>query len=130
MGKGVWEVLDGLQHPKLRVLAESLRSTVLHSRAVSTTNKYTNAFLRWKRWAQQYEGVSVFPVREAEFALYLQHLGETTSSKSAVEEAINGVSWVQQLGGFPPLTGSPFLSIVLDGLQRALRSGRSQCLTT
>ena len=43
MGKGVWEVLDGLQHPKPRVLAESLRSTVLHSKAVSTTNKYTTA---------------------------------------------------------------------------------------
>ena len=89
---------------------------MLHSRAVSTTKKYTNAFLRWNRWAQQYEGVSVFPVREAEFALYLQYLGETTSSKSAVEEAINGVSWVQQLG-VSLLTGSPFLIIVLDGLQ-------------
>ena len=42
------------------------------------------------------------PVREAEFAPYLQHLGETTSSKSTVEEAINDVSGVQQLGGFPP----------------------------
>ena len=55
-----------------------------------------------------------------DFALYLQHLGDTSGSKSAVEEAVNSVSWVHQLAGYPAMSESPFVRIVLDGLQRKL----------
>ena len=116
----MWSTLEKFQKPELRALAEALKSTILSSRAASTTSKYVNAFLRWKRWAQQYEGFEVVPAKEAEFALYLQFVSASTASKAAVEEAVNGVSWVQQLAGFPPLSDSPFISIVLDGLQRRL----------
>ena len=112
--------MEHLRKPELRALAEALKSTILSSRAASTTSKYVNTFLRWKRWAQQYEGFEVVPAKEAEFALYLQFVSASTASKAAVEEAVNGVSWVQQLAGFPPLSDSPFISIVLDGLQRCL----------
>ena len=120
LAKGAWEVLAELRNPELKELVASLEATVLASRAPSTVSKYVNAFGRWKQWAQQYEGMVVLPVNEAEFALYLQHLGDTTASRSAVEEAVNGVSWVQQLAGFPAVTGSSFVGIVLDGLQRRL----------
>ena len=120
LGKGIWSTLEKFQKPELRALAEALKSTILSSRAASTISKYVNAFLRWKRWAQQYEGFEVVPAKEAEFALYLQFISASTASKAAVEEAVNGVSWVQQLAGFPPLSDSPFISIVLDGLQRRL----------
>ena len=120
MNKGMWEALNEIQHPELQALVGSLRSTVLCSRIPSTTGKYVNAFMRWKRWAQQYEGVTVIPVKEAEFALYLQHVGGTSASKAAVEEAVNGISWVQQLAGFHLMSTSPFVGIVLDGLQRQL----------
>ena len=76
--------------------------------------------MRWKRWAQQYKSFEVVPAKEAEFSLYVQFVGASTVSKAAVEEAVNGVSWVQQLAGFSPLSDSPFISIVLDGLQRHL----------
>ena len=33
------------------------------------------------------------------FALYLQHLGETSKSHSAVSDAINAVAWVQRMAG-------------------------------
>ena len=62
----------------------------------------------------------MFPVREADFALYLQHVGDSTASKSAVEEAVNSIGWVQQLAGFPPVADSPFVRMVLDGMQRQL----------
>ena len=116
----MWEELDGLRNPELHALAASLKTTVLASRAVSTTSKYVNAFLRWKQWAQQYEGISILPVKESEFALYLQHVGDTTASKSAVEEAVNSISWIQQTAGFPPVSASPFVGVVVDGLQRQL----------
>ena len=62
----------------------------------------------------------MFPVREIDLALYLQYLGNTTESKSAVEEAVNAVGWVHQLAGYPAVSGLPFVCIVLEGLQRKL----------
>ena len=93
---------------------------MLHSRASSTTKNYLNAFRRWKEWAEPHRDVSVYPVQEVHFALYLQHLGETVQSKSAVEEAVNAIGWVHQLSGRPSLTESPFVCATLSGLQRKL----------
>ena len=62
----------------------------------------------------------MFPVQEVHFALYLQHLGEIVQSKSAVEEAVNAVSWVHQISGLPAVTASPFVRATLSGLQRKL----------
>ena len=104
----------------MKRLAESLPNTVLHSRADGTTKKYLYAFQRWKQWALPRREVAVFPVGEVPFALYLQHLGETVKSKSAVEEAVNAVSWVHQLSGLPAVTESPFVRATLSGLQRRL----------
>lgn len=87
---------------------------------MSTVNKYVSAFLRWRRWAATHKEITVFPVKESEFALYLQHVADTACSKSAVEEALNAVSWVNQLAGYHPLSESVFLRVVLDGLQRKL----------
>ena len=97
-----------------------IQSTVLASRAHSTTTKHLYAFPRWKNWADAHSEVVVFPVCETDFALYLQHLGDTVGSKSTVEEAVNAVGWVHQLAGYPTLAESSFVRIVLDGLQRNL----------
>ena len=48
----------------------------------------------------------------------LQHLGETTQSKSSVEEAVNAVGWVHQISGLPSISASPFVRATLAGLQR------------
>lgn len=120
MTVGIWETLGQLQDPELRRLASSLPDTVLHSRADSTASKYLYAFRRWKMWAEKRIEVTVYPVQEVHFALYLQHLGETTQSRSAVEEAVHAISWVQQLAGHPPISGSPFVRAALSGLQRKL----------
>ena len=57
---------------------------------------------------------------EVHLALYLQHLAETVTSKSAVEEAVNAIGWAHQLAGLPPVVGSPFVKATLGGLQRQL----------
>ena len=41
-------------------------------------------------------------------------------SNSSVKEAVNAISWVHQLTGYPAIAESPFVRIVLDGLQRNL----------
>ena len=78
---GVWMELAKLQDPELRCLAEAFSDTVLHSRVDGTTKKYLYAFKRWRQWAVPRREVAVFPVREVNFALYLQHLGESVRSK-------------------------------------------------
>ena len=116
----VWCELAKLQDPELRRLAESLPETVMHSRADSTTRKYIYAFQRWRAWAEERCEVAIFPIQEVHFALYLQHLGEVSASKSAVEEAVNAISWVQQIAGLPSIAESPFVRATLSGLQRKL----------
>ena len=113
MGTGVWRALKDIQDPESMGLVTSLRSTVLASRALATINKYLGTFLRWKHWVKAHREVAVFPVKGTEFALYLQHLGDTTGSKSAVEEAVHSVGWVHQLAGYPSMSNLPFVNMVL-----------------
>ena len=76
--------------------------------------------MRWKKWAKQKSEVTVFPAGEVHFALYLQHLGETIRSKSAIEEALNAISWAHQLAGHPPINTFAFVHATVAGLQRKL----------
>ena len=120
MSEGIWSELGSIEDPELKRLAKALPATLLHSRADSTTTKYIGAFQRWKSWAEGHQEVKVYPIEEVHFALYLQHLAETTGSKSAVEEATNAISWVQQLAGHRTIMSSPFVKTTLEGLQRKL----------
>ena len=58
------------------------------------------------------------PVNEVHFALYLQHLGESSGSVVAVQAALNAVCWIHQLAGFPPPSSSGFVRATVAGLQR------------
>ena len=62
----------------------------------------------------------MFPAEDLQFALYIQHLAETTESRAAVEVAVNAMSWAHQMAGLQPISGSPFVRTVLAGLQRQL----------
>lgn len=116
----VWAELAKLKDPELQHLAESLPATVLHSRANSTVTKYSYTFQRWKVWEEPRSEVSVFPVSEVHFALYLQHLGETVHSWSVVQEAVNAIGWVHQLLGLEPIMQLPFVRATMAGLKRQL----------
>ena len=121
---GAWASLHEVRDPELRRLAEALPDTLLQSRASSTTTKYLRAYERWNRWAGQRAETAAYPVNEVHFALYLQHIGVSTQSKSAAEEAVNVISWVQQLADHPPGSTSPLVRATLAGLQRKLAKPR------
>lgn len=99
--------LAKLEGPELKRLADSLPDTVHHSRADSTATKHLYAFKQRK----------VFPVQEVHFALYLQHLSESTQSKTAVQEAASAIGWSRQLAGLPSIVESSFVRATLAGLQ-------------
>ena len=65
----------------------------------------------------------MFPVQEVHFTLYVFAAfggGTVSSSKSAVEEAVNAISWVLQISGLQQISESPFVLATLSGLQRKL----------
>ena len=119
ISQGTWSLLEELKDPDLKGLASRLPATILHSRADSTVKKYLRAYRRWKSWATQYNFDSI-PAKPHQFVLYLQHLGETSKSKAAVEEATNAMSWVHSCAGLPSISANPFVKATIDGLQRSL----------
>ena len=73
------------------------RPTVLGSKVHSTAKKYTYASKNWwRRWA---DGFFVFPIKSIYLALYIQHLGDTTRSCSAVGGAVYAISWIDHMAG-------------------------------
>ena len=52
--------------------------------------------------------------------LYLQHLSESTGSKTALEGAVHALSWLHGLAGLQPLEGSLLVKATLDGLRHIL----------
>ena len=60
------------------------------------------------------------PAKPHEFALYLQHVGDETRSKAAVEEACNAVAWTHRTAGVTPISAHPFVKATQEGLQRIL----------
>ena len=115
----MWTMLKDLEDLELKELADKLPDTILHSRADSTVKKYLGAFKRWKAWAKQH-GMMAMPAKEVHVALYLQHLGDTSQSKAAVEAACNALAWVHSTAGLPSPTISPFVKATLEGMQRIL----------
>lgn len=67
-----------------------------------------------------------FPIIDCQFALYLQHIAVSVGSKAAVEEAINAVSWMQQLAGHVRVSQSPIVKATVAGLQRQLAKPRTK----
>lgn len=61
-----------------------------------------------------------FPVDVALFALYLQHLGEKSGSRSMVSEAVYAVSWVQRMAGVEPIAQNVLIKSINEGFQRKL----------
>ena len=49
-------------------------------------------------------------------ALYLQHLGNSTGSRAAVDEAVRAFAWIHQAAELPSPTNDPFVKAVLRGL--------------
>ena len=101
-----------LEDPELKALAQRLPATILHSRTDSTVKKYLGAFRRWKTWATSHNLVPI-PAKPHEVALYLQHLGDKTHSKSPAEEACNALSWIHSSAGMASPSTHPFVKAAL-----------------
>lgn len=111
-----------MQDPQLQSLAALLKSTVMKSRAVSTTRKYVRAFQSWSGLAPRKK----YKIKACHFALYLQYLAIQSKSRAMVEEATNAASWVHQLAVMDPVSHEPLIKTILAGLQRDLAKPRKK----
>lgn len=118
---GNWKLLDELDDLELRTLADKLPATILHSCADSSVMKYLQ---KWKTWASS-KDLGPVPAKSHLFALYLQYLGENTSSKATVEKACNSASWVYASAGLSSLLADPFVKATLVDIQQSLVKQRS-----
>ena len=80
----IWREIQSFKDPDLMQLVEALPGTVLKARASTTTRKYAAAYQRWKKWVEEEHSGRSFPVNVALFALYLQHVRESSKSHFAV----------------------------------------------
>ena len=115
----MWTTLKELKDPELRGLAERLPTSILNSKAESTTKKYLGAFRRWKAWASNHS-LRVLPATEQHVALYLQHVAKTSNSRAAVEEAVYALAWAHDLAGVVSPTTAILVQATLQGLRRML----------
>ena len=105
--------------PELARLVSSVWESVIRSKTDSTPKKYLGPFRQWNTWVQQHS-LQAFPVKGSHLVLYLQSLAESSSSKSAIEEAYNAISWVHAMASCDSPTESQFVRTVIQGLQRIL----------
>ena len=111
--------MKDLDDPELAELASKLPETIKARRAEATTRKYPGAYRQWKGWAHQRD-MEVIPEKNFQFALYLQHLADTTKFEAAVDEACNAQVWVHSTAGPVAPTSAPFVCASRDGFQRSL----------
>ena len=115
----MWSELKELDVPELKELATSLPSIVLRGRAPATVKKYSGAFLRWKRWAEDHN-VSVMPGKPLNVALYMSYLIQKARTHSPVHEALNAISWAHQVACVEDPTLHPLVRNVVAGSKRIL----------
>ena len=120
LSQGIWSELADLKDPELKELAKSLPATVLRGRAPSTVKKYSSAFLRWKKWAESKQEVSVVPARPIHVALYMSFLTQKSYTSAPVQEAVNAISWAHQIAVLEDPTMHPLVRNVLAGSKRIL----------
>ena len=101
-------------------LTDRLKTTVLSSKAYSTSSQYHRAFRKWKEFAVCKLNESSFPADPFHVALYLQHLIEQAQSPSMIDSAFYGIKWAHDMAGVPSPTDNSVVEIVRSAAKRIL----------
>ena len=99
-------------------LTDRLKTTVLSSKAYSTSSQYHRTFPKWKEFAVCKLNESSFPADPFHVALYLQHLIERAQSPSMIDSAFYGIKWAHGMAGVPSPTDNSVVEIVRSAAKR------------
>ena len=101
-------------------LTDSLQSTVLSSKAISTTMVYHRAFRKWKDFATSRLHCCACPASPCHVALYLQHLIDESHSPCVVDSVFYGIKWAHTMAGIPSPADNPVFEAVRCASKRIL----------
>ena len=66
------------------------------------------------------------PAQPLQLCSYLQNVGSTAGSKSAVEEAMNAVSWARTIKGLESPTRHPTVVSIMEAYRRVLAAPKNK----
>ena len=90
-----------LLDPEVRRLASWQPARAFQTKAPSTTEQYSRAFQKFKKWASFHPEIIPLPSSDISVAIYLEFLLQSNCSFSSLESAWHGINWAHNLYGFP-----------------------------
>ena len=117
---GVWKDMQAIVDPHLKSLAAELPTIALRAKQDGTITNYRYGWERWRRWASQYDEVSVFPAQGHFVALYLLELYHTSRTPAPVNLAYYAISWAHRMAGLPDPTVHTLPKMVREAAPRTL----------
>ena len=99
----------------IQALSDRLKTTVLSSKAFSTSFQYHRAFRKWKELRSVSLTNLVFPLTP-----YLQHLIVESQSPSVIDSAFYGIKWAHDMAGVPSPTDDSVIETVRSASKRIL----------
>jgi integrase len=126
--EGIWKTAKELNSNKLENLLESLPKFQMCCKAPSTTQKYKNEWLKWKKWESSHFEESCFPVPPLFISLYLRDKFDSCNSCSPITAAVYGIKWAHELAGVDSPTDHPFVKQTVEASRRLLGKPLTQKL--
>ncbi|KAK2549651.1 hypothetical protein P5673_029768, partial [Acropora cervicornis] len=117
---GFWRDQVTPENSFVQGLTDRLKTTVLSSKAYSTSSQYHRAFRKWKEFAVCKLNETGFPADPFHVALYLQHLLEQAQSPSVIDSAFYGIKWAHDMAGLPFPTDNSVVENVRSAAKRIL----------
>ena len=101
---------------------ELLTDVLKRSRAETTSYKYGNAFLRWKKWgiSNDLGSSEILPAKALTVAIYLVSLIQTARTPSPIVSAFYGIKWMHEMYGLESPTNNKMVLNVLEAAKRML----------
>ena len=119
--QGVWQK-SKFADPLLNKLNEELPIMLIKSKAEGTVMSYKRGFQKWKNFAMsRKDRLSVLPAQVHHVTLYLVYLLQTSSSYSAVINAISSIAWGHSQAGYKFPTDHVMIKNLTESAARLLK---------
>ena len=100
--------------------AELIPDLLKDAKADTTSTKYYNGFIRWKRWAEANAIQEFLPAKYFHMVVYLISLVQQANSPSPIMTAFYSIRWEHTLIGVESPTCNPLVKNILEAAKRRL----------
>jgi integrase len=111
---------NGYLDARLRHKALEIPNLLQYSRAPATLTCYRAAYIKWRRWTDNFEEVKPLPAEARYVVLYLNDLAKKGISYQVIVQAVSAIKWAHSLSGLESPTDAVFIREALNSLKRKL----------